>query len=115
MYLPLKYKKNPFVRRPLGYSKFKGFVYQVQVGMKRSTKLHVLDKVGSLAFIWSDHSNLLRLHSSTEESGGNLLYISSFSPVEETTLVYRLYIGFEAVFREMKLSDNILVTANTGG
>lgn len=74
------------------YSKFQGFIYQVQVGMKRSTKLHVLDKIGSLAFIWSDHSNLLRFHSSAKESGGNLLYIGSFSPVEETTFGYRLLI-----------------------
>lgn len=73
--------------------------------MKRSTKLHVLDKIGSLAFIWSDHSNLLRFHSSAKESGGNLLYIGSFSPVEETTFGYRLLIDIWEAFSKMKLSD----------
>ena len=58
--------------------------YQVQVSMKGSTELHVLHNVSSLALIWSDHSNLLWLHSSTKKSCGNLLHICSFSPVQET-------------------------------
>ena len=55
--------------------------YQVKIGMKRSTELHVLYEISSLAFIWSDNSNLFWLDSSTKETCGNLLHICSFSPV----------------------------------
>lgn len=65
------------------YGEFTYWSYQVQVGMKRSTELHVLYNVGPLSLIWSDYSNLLWLDSSTKETGGNLLHIGSFSPVKQ--------------------------------
>ena len=57
------------------------YYYQVEIGVKRSAKLHVLYNIGSLSFVRSDHSYLLRLDSCTKKSSGNLLHIGSFSPV----------------------------------
>ena len=68
------------VSEQVGDEKYGNTSYQVQIGMKRSTELHVLHKISSLAFIWGDHSHLLRLDSCTQEPCGNLLHICSFSP-----------------------------------
>lgn len=54
--------------------------YLIQFLVQRSTVLHVLYNVGSLSFIRSDDTYLLRLDVGSQKSCGNLLHVSCFSP-----------------------------------
>lgn len=54
--------------------------YLIQFLVQRSTVLHVLYNVGSLALIRSDDTYLLRLDVGSQKSCGNLLHVSCFSP-----------------------------------
>lgn len=54
--------------------------YLVEFGVQRAAELHVLHQVRALALVRRDNANLVRFGSGLQQTGGDLLHVSSFSP-----------------------------------
>lgn len=55
-------------------------LYLVEFGVQWAAELHVLHKVRALALVWRNDADLVRFGSSLQQTGGDLLHISSLSP-----------------------------------
>ena len=53
----------------------------IQVLLERAIKLHVVDDVRTLSFVWCDDTDLRRNNTRLEEFRNNLLHVRGFRPV----------------------------------
>lgn len=53
----------------------------IQILLERAIKLHIVDDVGTLSFVWCNDTNLRRNNTRLEEFRNNLLDIRGFRPV----------------------------------
>lgn len=59
---------------------FKHSLYLVEFGVEGAAELHVLDEVRALALVRGDDADLVRFGSGLQQTGGDLLHVSCFSP-----------------------------------
>ena len=55
--------------------------YLIKFGVQRSLMLHVLHQISSLAFIWSDDTNLLWFNSGLQKARSDFLNVGCFRPI----------------------------------
>lgn len=67
--------------------------YLIKFGVQGATELHVLDQVGALTLVRGDDADLVGFGSGLQQSGGDLLYIDSLSPLKHQHQLDSILLG----------------------